>query len=614
MAVTPRGAASLGAALLLLASAPPAAAQELAYDVSFPNARHHEAQITLRASGLPRRAVQFQMSRASPGRYALHEFAKNVYAVSADDGQGRPLTVTRADPYSWSVTGHSGTIRFTYTLYADRADGTYSQVDETHAHLNMPATFIYIRGLETTPMSVSFYLAPDSKWKAATQLLPTDDPTRFTAPNLQYFMDSPVELSDFTLRQWSVTSQAGTFPIQLALHHQGGDAEVDAYVEMLKKVVDQQVAVFGATPRYDNRKYTFIADYLPWASGDGMEHRNSTIITSTRALKGNEKALLGTASHEFFHSWNVERIRPASLEPFDFTRANMSGALWFAEGFTSYYGPLFIRRAGITSLSEYARGLSGGINAVLNDPGRSFASPVEMSERAAFVDAATSIDPTNEANTFISYYTWGSVLGLALDLSLRKDFGLPLDGFMRMMWTKYGLREVPYTLKDWQATLVEYTRNETFAGDFVSRYIQGREAPDLGPLLAQAGLLLRPRNPGAAWFGPVRLDIDSTGGRIDGPTLIGSSLYDAGLDRGDLILTLDGRPLTADSVYQAVKAAHKPGDVVPVTYLAYGRESMVHVKLMADDRVEVVTYEDAARPVTDAMHKFRREWLGSAPR
>ena len=597
------------ATLLLLVAAHPAAAQELKYEVSFPNAVHHEAEITLSATGLPRRPVQFQMSRSSPGRYALHEFAKNVYAVRAEDGAGNPLAVTRADPYTWSVAGHTGTVRFSYILYADRADGTYSQVDDTHAHLDMPASFIWIRGLESWPMSVSFRLPPNSRWKAATQLYPTTDPLRFTAPNLQYFMDSPVELSDFVLREWTVTSLAGTFPVRLALHHQGTDTELDSYVEMLKKVVTQEIAVFGTTPRYDVGKYTFIADYLPWASGDGMEHRNSTIITSSRPLAGNEKALLGTASHEFFHSWNVERIRPRSLEPFDFTRANMSGELWFAEGFTSYYGPLFLRRAAVTSLSEYAHGLAGSIDAVVNDPGRQFGSPVEMSMQAPFVDAASSIDPTNEDNTFISYYTWGSVVGLSLDLSLRKEFGKSLDGFMRMMWTKYGQSEVPYTMQDLQATLVVYAGNQAFADQFFAKYITGREVPDMAVLLAQAGLLLRPRNPGAAWFGPVRLDIDPTGGRIDGPTLIGSPFYEAGLDRGDVVLTLDGQPLTSDSVFQAIKAAHKPGDAVPISFRARGRQSTAHVAMPADSRLEVVTYEEAGLPVTEAIQKFRQGWL-----
>jgi predicted metalloprotease with PDZ domain len=606
-----RARRALPLAALLLLAARGAAAQELSYDVTFPNAVHHEAQVTLTVTGLPRRPAVFQMSRSSPGRYALHEFAKNVYAVSAVDAAGQPLAITRPDPYSWSVAGHNGTVRFSYTLYADRADGTYSQVDVTHAHLDMPASFIWVRGLESWPMRVAFGVPAGSGWKAATQLYPTDDPLRFTAPNLQYFMDSPVELSDFALREWSVTSPAGTFPMRLALHHLGSDSVLDAYVDMVKKVVAQEIAVFGTTPHYDVGRYTFIIDYLPWASGDGMEHRNSTIITSSLPLQGNEARLLGTASHEFFHSWNIERIRPKSLEPFDFTRANMSGELWFGEGFTSYYGPLFLRRAGITSLTDYAHGLSGSINAVVNDPGRGFASPVGMSQLAPFVDAATSIDPTNTANTFISYYTWGSVVGLALDLSLRKEVGKPLDGFMRMMWTKYGQTEVPYTLDDLQTTLVQYAGNKAFADQFFAKYVTGREVPDLASLLGQAGLLLRPRGPDTATLGPARLEFDSTGARITGSTLIGSPLYEAGLDRGDLILTLDGQPLTSDSALQAVEAAHKPGEAVPVVFRSRERQSTVFVSLPADTRLEVVTYEEANLPVTDAMQKFRQEWLGA---
>ena len=592
-------------------AAAPLAAQELKYDVAFPDAVHHEAEVTLTVGGLPRRPVQFQMSRSSPGRYALHEFAKNVYAVRAEDGQGKALAVTRPDPYSWLVSGHAGTVKLSYTLYADRADGTYSQIDDTHAHLDMPASFMWVRGLETWPMAVAFQLPASSRWRAATQLFPTTDPLRFTAPNLQYFMDSPVELSDFALREWTVTTLAGTFQIRLALHHQGTDAELDAYVAMIKKVVQQEIAVFGVTPHYDVGRYTFIADYLPWVSGDGMEHRNSTIITASRPLDGNAIDLLGTASHEYFHSWNVERIRPRGLEPFDFTRANMSGELWFAEGFTSYYGPLFLRRAELTSLADYAHGLSNSINAVVNDPGRQFASPVEMSQQAPFVDAATSIDPTNEDNTFISYYTWGSVLGLALDLSLRKELGKPLDGYMRMMWTKYGQSEVPYTLQDLQATLVEYSGSQTFADQFFTRYVLGRDVPDMAALLAQAGLLLRPRIPDAAFLGPVRIQIDTAGGKIISPTLIGSPLYVAGLDRGDVILTLDGSPLTSDSVWLAVKTAHKPGDVIPVTYRGRGRQSMVQLTVGADTRLEVVTFEEAGRPVTDDMLKFRQSWLSA---
>src|SRR5207244_4304396 len=151
-------------------------------------------------------------------------------------------------------------------------------------------------------------------------LFPTEDASSYTAPTLNYFMDSPTELSAFTERSWQVTSNGHTYTIRLALHHQGTDAAADSFVSMAKRVVDQEIAVFGETPAYDPGSYTFIADYLPWVTGDGMEHRNSTILASTRSLADASRGLLGTLAHEFFHSWNMKRIRSRAIEPFDFSR------------------------------------------------------------------------------------------------------------------------------------------------------------------------------------------------------------------------------------------------------------------------------------------------------
>jgi len=596
--------------LVALLVAAPAAAQVNSYEVSFPNAAHHELVVKATFTGLPRAPLALRMSRSSPGRYALHEFAKNVYAVSAVDGRGRPLRLTRPNPYQWDAAGHDGTVTVSYTLFADRADGTYAQVDRSHAHLNMPAVFMWAVGLDARPIRVKFVVPEGSGWKAATQLFPADQPFTFTAPNLQYFMDSPTELSDHMVREWTVTSNGKTWPIRMAIHHLGTAAEADSFAALARKVVDQEIAVYGETPNYDVGSYTFIADYLPWASGDGMEHRNSTILSSSGSLAKNAGGLLGTVAHEYFHSWNVERIRPRGLEPFDFTRANMSGELWFAEGFTSYYGPLFIRRAGITSVADYAGQISGGLGFVIGSPARSFFSPVEMSMQAPFVDAATAIDPTNFSNTFISYYTWGAALGLALDLTLRTRFDKPLDGYMRMMWQRFGKPEVPYTLDDLERTLAAYTADPAFAKQFFDRYIRGREVVDYAPLLARAGLLLRPQNPDAAFYGLVRLDYDSSGATIASSTTIGSPLYQAGLDRGDRITSLDGKPLTGDDAWQAAKKDHKPGDRIPVEFVSRGETRTAELVAAADPRLEIVPYEDAGKELTAEARRFREAWLG----
>lgn len=477
----------------------------------------------------------------------------------------------------------------------------------------MPASFMWARGLDRRPIRITFKPPEDSQWRVASQLFPTGDPFTFTAPGLQYFMDSPTELSDFTVREWTVSYGGRDATVRLALHHLGTDAEADTLAARAQKIVAQQIRIFEEMPRYDVGGYTFIADYLPWASGDGMEHRNSTILTSSASLATALAGLTGTLSHEFFHSWNVERIRPRGLEPFDFTRANMSDALWFAEGFTSYFGPLALTRAGIQSPADFAHSLSGGLSQVITSPARNYFSPAEMSMRAPFVDAATAIDPGNGVNTFISYYTWGANLGLGLDLTLRQKFNRTLDGYMRLVWARYGKTEVPYTLADLERALADLTRDPAFAKDFFSRYIRGREVVDYKSLLAQAGFLLRPSKPGTAFLGLVQLDYGKDGARITGGTQIGSPLYRAGLDRGDVVISLDGQVLASDSVWQAVKAARKPGDSVPVSYRSRGRELTAQLAVDEDPRLDLVTYEEAGLPLSDEARRFRAAWLDPVP-
>jgi predicted metalloprotease with PDZ domain len=605
--------ALVGAGILIIGLGRPVGAQ-IVYEVSFPNAVHHEARISVTFTDLPAPALELRMSRSSPGRYAIHEFAKNVYSVRAEDGNGAPLQITRPNPYQWDVPVHDDTVRVIYTLFADRADGTYSQVDESHAHFNVPATFMWARGFADRQIRVTFQPPDGVNWRVATQLLPTDDPMTFTAPNLYYFMDSPIEISDFALRQWEVSDNGGTSTIRLAIHHDGTEQEVDMFTEMVKRVVDEGTAVFGDVPEFDGGTYTFIADYLPWVSDDGMEHRNSTIVSSTASLQRAPPGLISTVSHEFFHAWNVERIRPRTLEPFDFERANMSGELWFAEGFTTYYAGLILRRADMLSVSDYARRLSGGLSAVVNSPGRRFFSPVEMSMQAPFVDEARAVDPTNGENTFISYYTWGSVIGLNLDLTLRSQFDLTLDGYMRAVWEQFGKTEIPYTVDDLESVLGALTEDEEFATEFFARYVRGREVPDYEALLANAGFLLRRARPNEAWLGDTRLQYADSSATLNTTPPIGSPLYEAGISRGDRVVSIDGQALTNAGVLREVLDGHSPGDVVDIRFEQRGIMKTVAVTLAANQRLEVVLYEDAGLPLTEDVRAFRQRWLsGSQP-
>ena len=145
---------------------------QIAYHISFPNAAHHEAEISMTLTGVPDGPLAVRMSRTSPGRYSLHEFAKNVYRVRATDSAGHALDISRPDPHQWDIHGHDGTVTVRYTLYGDRADGTYAQIDASHAHLNIPATFMFARDLHNWPITVTFEPPADSNWKVASQLFP----------------------------------------------------------------------------------------------------------------------------------------------------------------------------------------------------------------------------------------------------------------------------------------------------------------------------------------------------------------------------------------------------------------------------------------------------------
>ena len=214
----------------LLAAAPAAAQAPVRYQIAFENRVHHEARITLTLADLPAGPVELRMSRTSPGRYALHEFAKNVYDVRVTDGAGRPIEPTRPNPHQWDVAGHDGALVVEYTLFGDRADGTYTGIDAAHAHLNIPATFMYARGLSERPIEVRFVVPEFSPWKVATQLVPTDDPEVFTAPDFDYFMDSPNELSGFDLREWSVSGPDGPQTMRAAVHSQDSELAVGSRV------------------------------------------------------------------------------------------------------------------------------------------------------------------------------------------------------------------------------------------------------------------------------------------------------------------------------------------------------------------------------------------------
>jgi predicted metalloprotease with PDZ domain len=614
------------ASLVLLSAALPAAAQDpspITYRVSFDGAPHHWLEVEATFPDIDRAApLRVRMSRSSPGRYSIHEFAKNVFSFEAFDGAGRRLGATRPEADEWVVAGHDGTVRIVYRVFGDHADGTYLGVDTTHGHLNMPAAFMWAVGQDLRPIRVSFAPPAGSNWKVATQLFAGPTPFEFTAPNLQYFMDSPTELSNFLMSTFDVDERGGKRTFRLAVHGPGSQADVDALAAMVRRIVAEQAEVFGEFPVFEPGHYTFLLDFVEWASSDGMEHRNSTSIAipglSIQTANGRQLAL-SLIAHEFFHVWNVERIRPADLEPFDFTRANVSCCLWFAEGFTDYYGELSLARAGLADQAPVS-----SVASVANRSGRLVRSAVEMSEHAPFVDRAVSTDLTDSGRSYISYYEYGQTLALALDLSLRSrtDGRRSLDDFMRRLWQEHGRQAAarpgyvarPYTLTDLRTALVEVSGDRRFADEFFDRYIEGREFPDFPVLLGPAGYVVQSMAPGRGWIGDVPVAAVGDGlvvgrGRGD-PTLVpfATPLYDAGVDLDDVITRIDGQPAT-QAAWNAL-SQRKPGDSVTLAVRRRDGQMVTTKATLAEDpRILVVPVEAAGLAATPAQRAFRQAWL-----
>ena len=573
-------------------------ADTIRYDVSFPNIAHHEAEISVTYDHLKAgEPLEVRMSISSPGRYAYHQFGKNVYRVSAKNAQGKLLEVTRVAPETWQVKGHDGSFTLSYTLFANHADGTYAGIDPLYAHLNMPATFMWAKGLEKNPISVQYHL-PDNSWKIATQMKSTGSNT-FVAPDFQYFMDSPTILGDLTVKEFTIKETDGRSKlIKVVLNRGVKDDVAQNFTTMVEKVVKAEQKVYKELPDYDYGEYTFLCGYGPEFDGDGMEHRNSTMITKSRTLTAeNAKDFIGTVTHEFFHCWNVERIRPAALEPFDFETANMSGELWFAEGFTSYYTELSIARANICDDKEFGERLARALNYVLNSGGTEISSPVEMSRQAPFVDAATSVDPTSFYNTFTSYYPYGEVVGLALDLELRNRFkDITLDDLMHAMWLKFGKPFKPYHNDDIMNALAELTKDKAFAEEFFNKYVYGTQVPDYKTLLKTMGYDLIQPDAAKASLGNVRFSF-SDGMQVSSQPSRRTALYKAGLDVQDVVIALDDKALSSQQELDSWLAQHKPGDIVKMKYSHFGEEEETKLTLQGGPAYDVVLIDDAKKKV-----------------
>ena len=549
--------------------------------------------------------LQLQMAKWSPGRYAVFDFAKNVQEFRADGA------VRRVDVQTWSVTSTSSRVTISYKVFGNNLSGTFSQLDSRHANYNGGSIFMYVVGHKPDPVKLEIN-AP-AGWKIVNGRTDQSGQTVWQFPNWDVMIDTPTEIApDWTMDTFTVDGKK----YHVIVHSFGPEGgKRPELVRDIEKIVRAEVGMWGA-PEFD--EYTFLIHFAADDhSGDGMEHLTSTQIIQPGALAdpGTYEGTLGTVAHEFFHVWNVKRLRPQELGPWDFTRPLSTRGLWIAEGFTNYYGHLMLRRAGLWSDRRFFDQESETIRRIESAQGSRLMSAEESSLSAPFIDGAPAAQATNLQNTAISYYPKGQLIALVLDLMVRgRTKGKSsLDDVMRQMYeelylnspnTSYYLRGRGYQTEDLER--IASRRTGIDFTDFFKRHIRDVEVLPYDEAFAYVGLRLVKTQAKQPFDAGLALKSEDSQELVIENVRNNSPAEDAGLQNGDEVVSLGGKTVTADSWLKTL-ARFKPGDSVPITVKRDRRTIKTNIVLGQPDRYDYVIEE---KPDATAEQKaLRAGWL-----
>jgi predicted metalloprotease with PDZ domain len=477
----------------------------------------------------------------TPGHYAVEDFARHVTEVKAFDADsGRELRVTKLEKDIWSVALQgSEKLRVEYPVYAFAYSVVSSYVDDLHALINGASVFLYPEGMQGMPVRLA--LGPRPGWKVVSTGLQRVSEWEFAAPDYDVLVDSPLEVGNQEVRSFEVAgvrydvSIFGSAPIDL-----------EKFVDDIKGIVEQTTPIFGHVP-YD--RYVFLVNFTD-TTGGGLEHLNSTMCFSRRLTmvpKEEYNQTMGLFSHEFFHAWNVKRLRPAGLGPFDYSAETYTKSLWIAEGITSYYDDLILRRSGLYSAEEYLDVFVTNVNILKSLPG----SRYQSAEEASF-DTWTKFSKSDEnsPNVTSSYYTQGAVIGWMLDMAIRRTSqgGRSLDDVMRRLYDDVFLKgNRGYTDKEFEATCVEL--GGTQVEEIFDGRVRGRKDIDYDRYLGYVGLRLTSKEEGTEEKGFLGARLKSEGAKTTVVTeLAGSPAEAMGLAVDDEILAIGGFRMGSDKL------------------------------------------------------------------
>lgn len=556
--------------------------------------------------------LQFQMAKWSPGRYGVFDFAKNVQEFRAAAANGSTRASTRVDDQTWSVALQGdNTLTISYKVFGNDLSGTFSQLDARHANFNGASIFMYVVGHKPDPVKLT--IDPPTGWKVVNGHTVRPNQSEYTFPNWDELIDTPTEIApDWTQDTFEVDGKK----YHVVVHSFGPEGgKRPALVKDIEKIVRAETAMWGP-PEF--QEYTFLIHYAADDhSGDGMEHLTSTQIIEPGALadEGIYEGTLGTVSHEFFHVWNVKRLRPLELGPWDFTRPLNTRGLWVAEGFTNYYGHLMLRRAGIWTDKRFLDGEAQTIRRIENAPGSRLMSAEESSLSAPFIDDAPHAQLVNLNNTSISYYPKGELIGMVMDLLVRgRTKGTAsLDDVMRDMYeefylkspnSSYYLRGRGYQTEDLERVV---SRRSGFDfSDFFKRHVRDVEVLPYEEAFAYVGLRLVRTQAKEPYDAGLWIEFENPNEGLIQNVRNNSPAEDAGLQANDEIVSLGGKQVTQNSWLKTL-ARFKTGDAVPVVVRRDRRTIKANMVLGQPERFDYKIEERA--DATAEQKALRASWL-----
>jgi predicted metalloprotease with PDZ domain len=584
-------------------------AEPLRYTVRFPAPQTHYADVTAEVPTDGRETIELMMPVWTPGSYMVREYGRNVEAVEARDPSGKALAVEKTRKNRWSVTtGGADRVVVRYRVYGRELTVRSNYVEADFALLNGAPTFLARVGALDRPHHVRVEL-PERWQQAWTGLAEGDRPFHYVAKDYDTLVDSPLLCGNPTVHEFEVDGKKH----YLINEGEGGVWDGPRTARDAEAIVRAQRDFWGGLP-YD--KYLFVN--LMTESGGGLEHANSTVLMTSRwATRTANKyhAWLNLVSHEFFHVWNVKRLRPVELGPFDYENEVFTRTLWVAEGFTEYYGRLLVRRAGLCTRDEYLAGdyLPGqdkpvtDVETLQTTAGR-LVQPLESASYDAWIKFYRPDE--NTPNTAVSYYIKGAVVAWLLDARIREATGgaRSLDDAMRLAYQRF-TGPKGYTSADIRKLCAEVAGVDL--SDFFHRALETTEELDYKPALDWFGLRFKARGnnekdkPPKAWLGLVtkndggRLIVDKV--KRDTPG------YEAGLNAGDEIVALGDFRVRPEQ-WSTRMEQYKPGETVSV--LVARRDRLVHLDATFRAEPKEAWALEARPDATEEQKAHLKAWIG----